>query len=93
MSPLQFAQLSPHEERRPSPEPSFHNLQGSQQRSPLQVPFTELPQKEQGKSRITAAEIKCSRKNLNIHAVSPQKVAKHFERSLNTSSFVTNEKP
>ena len=33
VSPLQVAQLSPHEERCPSPEPSFHNIQGPQQRS------------------------------------------------------------
>ena len=34
MSPLQVAQLNPHEERFPSPEPSFHILQVSRQRSP-----------------------------------------------------------
>jgi len=33
MSPLQFAQLSPHKEKFPFPEPSFRNLQGPQQRS------------------------------------------------------------
>jgi len=37
---------APHKERFPSPEPSFHNLQDSQKRSPLQVPLTELPQRE-----------------------------------------------
>jgi hypothetical protein len=48
--------------------------------------------KEQGKSRITAAELKFSRKNLKIHTVSPQKFSEHFERSLNTPRFVTNQK-
>ena len=46
MSPRQVAQLSPHEERCPSPEPYFHNLLGPWQRRPpppLQVPLTELP--------------------------------------------------
>ena len=38
MSPLKVAQLSPHEERCPSPKPSFHNLQGPQQTSPSPPP-------------------------------------------------------
>ena len=45
MSPLQVAQLNPHKERGPSPEPSFRNLQGPQQRSPpsrFQSPYNYL---------------------------------------------------
>jgi hypothetical protein len=47
MSPPQVAQLSPHKERFPSPEPSFHNLQVPWQRSPLsRFPWMELPSRE-----------------------------------------------